>query len=114
MTGVDGFIAALRDYEADPVAESGLVVYTVVPVAGALVGQAVRTGVRVGEVEPWPTLPPHWIHLPKEVTFAATNAGDSPMPGWRAHSREIKGWGTVASPAGAWLAHVRGVLGGAL
>lgn len=112
-TGVEAFVAALEAFGAGAVVDSGLVLYTVVPVTGALAGKAVRTGVPLDEVRPWPTMPPHWIHLPAEITFPATNAGGSPKPGWVSHSREIKGWGTAASPAAAWLAHVRGVLGGA-
>ncbi|WP_410676987.1 hypothetical protein [Amycolatopsis sp. cmx-4-68] len=114
MIGLEGFIAALRDHAADPETDSGLVVYTVVPVVGALAGQAVRTGVGVDEVAPWPVTPPHWIHLAVGVAFSATNVGGSPKAGWRAHSRDIKGWGVAAAPAAAWLAHVRGVLGGAV
>lgn len=112
-TGVEAFVAALEGFDSGPVVASGLVIYTVVPVIGALAGQAVHTGVPVAEVAPWPMSPPHWIHLPADVTFTASNIGSSPMPGWRSHSRDIKGWGTAASPVAAWLAHVRGVLGGA-
>jgi hypothetical protein len=112
-TGVEAFTAALDAFDVGPVVESGLVLYTVMPVSGALAGKAVPTGVLLDEVAPWPTTPPHWIHLPAEITFSATNMSGSPRPGWRSHSREIKGWGTAPSPAAAWLAHVRGVLGGA-
>ncbi len=112
-TGVEAFMAAIGEFGAGPLVDSGLVLYTVVPVTGALAGQPVRTGVLVGEVAPWPTAPPHWIHLPAEITLATTNAGDSPKPGWRGHSRQIQGWGSTSSLAAAWLAHVRGVLGGA-
>jgi hypothetical protein len=113
-TGVTGFIVALRECGADPSTDSGLVTYSVVPVSGALAGKAVRTGVTEDEAAPWPAAPPHWIHLSAEVAFASTNAGGSPKPDWRSHSRDIKGWGTASSPAAAWLAHVRGVLGGAV
>ena len=113
-TGVEAFVAALEEFAAEPVVASTLVTYTVIPVTGAWAGRPVRTGVSVDEVAPWPTTPPHWIHLPAEVRFASTNAGGSPMPGWVSHSRDIKGWGTARSPVAAWLAHVRGVLGGAV
>jgi hypothetical protein len=112
-TGVEAFVAALHAAGADPVIESGLVTYSVTPVTGALAGQAVRVGVILGELGPWPAAPPHWIHLPAEVRFAATNIGASPRHGWVAHSRDIMVWGTARSPLAAWLAHVRGVLGGA-
>jgi hypothetical protein len=112
-TGVEAFVAALEAAGADPVVESGLVTYSITPVTGALAGQAVRTGVILHEVGPWPATPPHWIHLPAEVRFAASNIGESSRPGWVSHSRDIKGWETARSPVAAWLAHVRGVLGGA-
>jgi hypothetical protein len=112
-TGVEAFVAALEAFDVGPVVEPGLVLYTIVPVSGALAGQPVRTGVLLDEVAPWPTTPPHWIHLPVEITFSATNMSGSPKPGWRSHSREIKGWGTAPSLAAAWLALVRGVLSGA-
>lgn len=112
-TGVEAFVAALDAAGADPEIESGLVTYSVMPVSGALAGQVTRTGVILDEVGPWPATPPHWIHLPDEVRFAASNIGGSPRPGWVSHSRDIKAWGTARSPVAAWLAHVRGVLGGA-
>lgn len=112
-TGLDAFVAALTEFGADPAVESGLVIYTVTPVAGALAGRAVRTGVSLDEVAPWPTTPPHWIHLPADVTFAATNARASHRSGWTSHSRDITAWGAARVPVAAWLAHVRGVVGGA-
>jgi hypothetical protein len=112
-TGVEAFVAALDATGSDPVMESGLVTYSVTPVTGTLAGQAVRTGVVLQEVGPWPAVPPHWIHLPAEVRFVASNIGGSPHPGWVSHSRDVKAWGSARSPVGAWLAHVRGVLGGA-
>jgi hypothetical protein len=113
-TGVGAFLAALESYGAEPEIISGLVTYTVTPVTGAFAGQPLRTGVVIEEVTPWPTAPPHWIHLPDHVSFAQTNKGESPMSGWASHSRDIKAWGTAAIPVAAWLAHVRGVLGGAV
>ncbi|GAB3429045.1 hypothetical protein [Flindersiella endophytica] len=112
-TGVEAFLAALLEFGAEPAIESALVTYTVTPVTGALAGHAVRTGVSVDEVGPWPAVPPHWIHLPEEVVFLATNVGVSPMRGWAAHSRDVPRWGTAHVSIAAWLAHVRGVLGSA-
>lgn len=113
-TGVAAFVAALEEFAAEPIVQLALVIYTVTPVAGAFAGRAVRTGVSVDEVAPWPVAPPHWIHLPADVVLAATNAGESPVDGWRSHSRDIPAWGTAQMPAAAWLAHVRGVLGDAV
>ncbi|MGB3441501.1 MAG: hypothetical protein WBA97_22360 [Actinophytocola sp.] len=113
-TGLDGFVAALHLLGADPHVQSDVVIYTVTPISGALAGRAVRTGVGVEEVAPWPAAPPHWLHFPADVTFGATNSRNSSLPGWRAHSRDIGTWGVAQVPAAAWLAHVRGVLGGAM
>ena len=113
-TGVTAFVAALAAFGAEPVAEGPLLIYTVIPVTGALAGRPVRTGVGADEVMPWPVAPPHWIHLPAEIAFANTNSGESPKDGWRAHSRDIGAWGTARLSVAAWLAHVRGVLGGAV
>jgi hypothetical protein len=114
FTGVEAFVGALDEFGAEPVVESALETYIVTPVTGALASRAVRTGVSVDEVAPWPTAPPHWIHLPADVALAATNVGGSPMDGWVSHSRDIPAWGTAQVPVAAWLAHVRGVLGGAV
>ena len=113
-TGLEAFVAALEAAGAEPLVTAGLVTYTITPVTGAMADRAVRTGVTVEEMAPWPAAPPHWIHLPVEVRFAATNIRPSPVPGWQAHSRDIRAWGTAQLPIGAWLAHVRGVLGGAV
>lgn len=113
-TGFEGFAAALEEFAADPLVESGLVTYTVTPVSGVLAGRGVRTGVSLEEVAPWPAAPPHWIHMTAEVRLAVTNIGGSPKAGWVSHSRDIVGWGTAQDPIVAWLAHLRGVLGGAV
>ncbi|WP_280395639.1 hypothetical protein [Nocardia brasiliensis] len=114
MSGIDAFLASLNDFGADPEVEAALVIYTVVPVTGVLGGAAVRSGVGVEEVAPWPAAPPHWIHLSADITLRTSNIGGSPKPGWVAHSRDIQNWGAAAVPIGAWLAHVRGVLGTAV
>jgi hypothetical protein len=113
-TGVEAFVAALQEFGAEPIVESDLVTYTVTPASGAFAGRSVRTGVSMEEVAPWPVAPPHWIHLPADVAFEATNAGRSPVNGWASHSRDIPAWGTAQLPLAAWLAHVRGVLGDAV
>jgi len=113
-TGVEGFVAALEMERAEPIVRGGLVVYTVTPLTGAWALRPVETGVATGEGSPWPATPAHWIHLPIEVRLAETNVQASPHPGWQAHSRDIGNWGLAGLPIRAWLAHVRGVLGGAV
>ncbi|MGH3244746.1 MAG: hypothetical protein ACRDOI_00810 [Trebonia sp.] len=108
--GVDTFIAGLRACGVDATVNGDVVVFTVVAAArsGPL---TTPTGVAVSELPAWPAIPPHWVHLPAAVQFAATNASATETrPGWVRHSREIKGWGDAEEPAQAWLAHLRRVL----
>lgn len=92
-------------------AEPGRLLYDVVAVSGALAGQMVSTGVSLSEVQSWPQAPPHWVHLPDTVQFAATNADNTDCPpGWRRHSREFIFTDMSIPPALAWLRHVRGLL----
>ena len=91
QTGADGFIAGLRDGGLDPVIGSAPAISTI---AGS-----------------WPTVPPHWLHLPATIRFPRTNISPSPLGGWVRHSRPPAGWGNDAAPEQAYLAHVRGILG---
>jgi hypothetical protein len=110
-TGVEGFIAGLKTCGANPNLSDGLVHYEVEPVEGAMRGTVVVTAVEVAEVQRWPLVPPHWIHLPSEVRFSRTNSQGSSKPGWLKHSRQIAGWGADARPERAWLSHVRAIIG---
>lgn len=96
-------------------AEPGRLLFDVVAVGGALAGRTLSTGVSLAEVQNWPQAPPHWVHLPDTVQFAATNAdtADCP-PGWRRHSREFVFTDMSIPPALAWLRHVRGLLSAAI
>jgi hypothetical protein len=87
------------------------ILYDVIAVGGALAGQAVTTGVSISEVQSWPEVPPHWIHLADSVVFAQTNEDvvDCP-PGWKRHSREYGHTDMSVPPALAWLRHVRGFI----
>jgi hypothetical protein len=108
--GVDTFIEGLRACGVDAAVSGDVVVFTVVAAArsGPL---PTPTGVAVSELAAWPAVPPHWVHLPATVQFAATNvSATETLPGWVRHSRELKGWGDAEEPAQAWLAHLRRVL----
>lgn len=87
------------------------ILYAVPAVSGALVGQMVPTGVSMSEVQSWPAVPPHWIHLPESVQFAETNMDDTDcLPGWKRHSRDYTYTDMSIAPARAWLGHVRGLV----
>ena len=107
--GVQRFINDMAQIGFDPRVEADLVILEIVPVEGARAGRPVETAAAVGELEPWPQVPPHWIHLPKEVNFPRTNSQDSSKAGWLMHSRDLKGWGD-APAAVCWASHVRSVL----
>lgn len=111
QTGADGFIAGLRDSGLDPATQNEIVRFHAVPVTGPLAGTAVECGVAIDELRSWPTVPPHWLHLPETIRFPRTNISPSPLFGWVRHSRPPAGWGNDASAAQAYLAHVRGILG---
>lgn len=111
--GIDAMLKCLVALGAEPVLRHGLLNYTVTPTYGARAGQPVETGVAESEAQLWPATPPHWVHLPADVTIPGTNTQTSPHPGWVGHSRDIKGWAQETNHGMAWLAHVRSVLAGA-
>lgn len=115
MTGepVTTFVDGLRRLQTEPEVRDGLVFYRVEPVEGRQAGELVETAVEVAELDGWPVVPPHWIHIPAEIALPATNSQQSTRAGWLRHSRQIRGWGGDADRERAWVAHVRGVLGAA-
>ena len=107
--GVEAFIQDMTALGFEATLEAELVIYKVVPVDGTYAGEPVKTGVGIAELQPWPQVPPHWLHFPIGVQFSRTNSRPSPMSGWSMHSRQITGWSDA--PAGvAWASHVRAVL----
>lgn len=109
--GVELFVGDLDRLGITAQVAGDLVVYDVEPVEGTQAGTAVSTGVSISELLRWPVVPPHWVHLPRDVRFQRTNTQGSPREGWVAHSRNLVGWGTDQNPARAWVAHVRSVIG---
>ena len=88
--GVQRFINDMTQVGFVPKVEADLVILQVVPVEGAHAGCPVETGVVTGELESWPQVPPHWIHLPENVRFPRTNSQTSSKSGWLMHSRQLK------------------------
>lgn len=110
--GITRFIADLQEEGHKPTRCGGAVRYVVVPAAGRYAGQEVETGLSVSELQGWPTVPPHWIHLPEAVNFTHTNTDTQDCaPGWRRHSREAGPWALTRKPILIWISHVRGMLG---
>ena len=111
--GVQSFINDMTRSKTTCRVENGLVIYQIVPVDGALAGTAVETGVSVEELQSWPQVPPHWIHLHENVSFSQTNSETSSKSDWLKHSRDLSGWGD-AEPGICWSGHVRAMLGEAV
>lgn len=112
-SGVQGFVDDMSEFGFAPTVEAELVIYRVTAIDGPHAGNVVETGVSTDELTPWPQTPPHWIHLPAEISFLETNSQTSPKPGWLMHSRDLRGWGD-APPGINWASHVRSVLGQAI
>jgi hypothetical protein len=113
--GVARFVADLEEEGHKPTRGGDTVRYVVVPATGRYAGRELETGVSVSELQGWPTVPPHWIHLPEEVAFAHTNTDTQDCaPGWRRHSRDAGPWALTRKPILIWVSHVRGALGQAV
>ncbi|MHB1008437.1 MAG: hypothetical protein ACYC1E_04150 [Propionibacteriaceae bacterium] len=109
--GVEGFISSLRECGIVAEREGAVVRFPVEAVGGARSGQLVPTAVSMNELTPWPTVPPHWVHFPAEITIVPTNTNeDECLPGWQRHSRDLQGWATEDHPGQAFVAHVRSIL----
>jgi hypothetical protein len=48
-----------------------------------------------------------------DVVTGALAGTQVQVEGWARHSRQLDRWGSMADPLDEWLAHLRGVLGGA-
>lgn len=105
------FVEDMAAASAPAWVDGARILYNVVAVGGSLAGTTVTTGVSLAEVQSWPMVPPHWIHLPDSIAFAATNTDTTDCPpGWVRHSRDYNFTDTTTPPALAWLRHVRGFL----
>ena len=113
VLGIQAFLDEMDESGLSPRVEAGLVVCRFIPVDGARAGSPVEVGVADDELQGWPQMPPHWIHLPHDIEFAHTNAKPSSKEGWLKHSRDCPGWGDSPPPR-CWIAHVQCVLGEAV
>ena len=69
--GIEAFIQNMTELGFETTLEAELVICRVVALDGAFAGRPVETGVAIGELEPWPHVPPHWLHFPGSVRFCA-------------------------------------------
>lgn len=86
------------------------VLYKVQATDGQLAPEIITTGVGLADVQSWPAIPPHWVHLPETLTFPQTNEEATECPGWKRHSRDYGNPDPTVPPALSWLRHVRGCL----
>ena len=113
--GVARFVTDLEEEGHKLVRCGDVVKYYLVPAAGAFAGKEVLSGVSIGELQGWPSVPPHWIHLPIEVHFVSTNSDTQDCPdGWQRHSRDVGPWVMDRKPILTWVSHVRCVIGQAI
>jgi len=112
-TGIDAFVAAMTAAGRQVEVRRPVVLVAVdVPL-----GPHRDTEVWVGADPPqdFPTIPPHWVHLPDSVNLAGGGKRASELgEGWAKWSRPHKGWVDGTSPASQWLAHARALLQAAL
>lgn len=109
-TGTDAFIAGLDRCGVEATQQAGIVIFPIEAVTKSG-PRVVQTGVAAAELQAWPGIPPHWVHLPDCIQFSRTNVNTSEtLPGWTRHSRNVQNWNNAYEPAQAWLAHVRSVL----
>jgi len=109
--GAQRFIGDMARAGVEVRVDGARLTYGILAVGGNLSGQLVPTGVSMSEVQNWPQIPPHWVHLPDTITFEPTNSDTTDCPpGWKRHSREFQLTDTSVPPATAWIRHVRGLL----
>ena len=66
---VEAFIKDMTELGFEATLEAELVIYKVVAVDGVYAGKPMETGVGTGELQPWPQVPPHWLHFPSGLRF---------------------------------------------
>jgi hypothetical protein len=112
-TGVQGFVDAMVAC-GHRVDQRGGIVLVLVDVP---VGPHAGTEVWVGGDPPgdFPTVPPHWVHLPDHIELANGGRQRSELgSGWSKWSRPHKQWQHGRNPAAQWLAHARALLAAAV
>lgn len=112
-TGPEAFAAAMTA-AGRPVEVRGPIVLVRVDTP---LGPHAGTEVWVGADPPsdFPTVPPHWVHLPSCIELADGGKQPSELGAdWAKWSRPHKRWVDCPNPAAQWLAHARALLAAAL
>ena len=108
MTGIERFMAGLEELGLRPEKRGSLVV---VRLDVTVADRPDLSEVGTDPPNDFPNIPPHWLHLRKELTLPegagkASDLGD----GWRKWSRQHPSWKGGDNAAQAWLAHARSLL----
>ena len=108
MTGLEGFMAGLKELGFRPEQRGSLVV---VRLDIAIAERADLSVVGTDPPGDFPSIPPHWLHLRKELALPG-EAGRSSELGdhWRRWSRQHPSWKGGDNAVQAWLAHARSLL----
>lgn len=111
MSGIERFMAGLDELGFEPEQRGSLVVVKLDVAADERPDLSWVGADPPGE---FPNVPPHWLHLKKELVLPdgggrASELGDD----WRKWSRQKKPWKGGDNAAREWLAQVRSLLLGA-
>lgn len=108
MTGMERFVTGLADLGFRPKQRGSLVVVTL---DVAIAERADLSVVGTDPPEDFPNIPPHWLHLRKELALPGETGRSSLLgEGWQRWSRQHPSWTGGDKAVQAWLAHARSLL----
>ena len=108
MTGIDHFVAGLAELGFRPERRGSLVV---VKLDIVVAGRVDLSMVGTDPPRDFPTIPPHWLHLRRELALPGEAGRSSDLgDGWRKWSRQHPKWSGGEHAVQAWLAQVRSLL----
>ncbi len=105
MAGLKGFMAGLAELGLRPKQRGSLVV---VELDIAITERPDLSVVGADPPDDFPNIPPHWLHLRKELALPEGAGKSSDLgDGWRRWSRPHPSWKGGDNAAQEWLAHAR-------
>jgi len=108
MTGIERFMADLMELGFKPQQRGSLVV---VELDVTVDGRIDLNDVATDPPADFPNVPPHWIHLRKELMLPDGGGRTSVLgDGWRRWSRQKNPWTGGDRGVREWLAHARSLL----
>ncbi|MDE2981525.1 MAG: hypothetical protein OXU74_10060 [Gemmatimonadota bacterium] len=101
-------MAGLEELGLTPEQRGSLVV---VKLDITIAGRADLSVVGTDPAGDFPNIPPHWLHLRKELALPEETGRSSQLgDGWRKWSRQHPSWRGGDNAVQAWLAHARSLL----